>query len=49
LVENVPARVNEETGEQFFSPSIVAYLQQIMIDGKQLDRTIETPVYSYAA
>jgi hypothetical protein len=49
LVENVPARVNEETGEQFFSPSTVAYLQQIMIDGKQPDRTIETPVYSYAA
>jgi hypothetical protein len=49
LVENVPARVNEETGEQFFSPSTVAYLQQIVIDGKQPDRTIETPVYSYAA
>ncbi len=26
LIENVPARVNEETGEQFFSPSIVAFL-----------------------
>jgi hypothetical protein len=23
LIENVPARVNEETGEQFFSPSTV--------------------------
>jgi hypothetical protein len=23
IVENVPARVNEETGEQFFSPSTV--------------------------
>jgi hypothetical protein len=48
LVENVPARVNEETEEQFFSPSIVAYLQQIMIDRKQADRTIKTPVYIYA-
>ncbi len=23
IVENVPARVDEETGEQFFSPSMV--------------------------
>ena len=23
LIDNVPARVNEETGEQFFSPSTV--------------------------
>ncbi len=47
LVENAPARVNEETGEQFFSPSIVEHLQQIILDGKEPDRVIETPVYSY--
>jgi hypothetical protein len=34
LVENVPARVNEETGERFFSPLTVAYLQQDIIDRK---------------
>ena len=49
LIENVPARVNEETGEQFFSPAIVEHLQQIILDGKEPDRVIETPVYSYVA
>jgi hypothetical protein len=48
LVENVPARVNEETGEQFFSPSTVQYLQQIILSGKDPNRTIETPVYNYS-
>jgi hypothetical protein len=48
LVENVPARVNEETGEQFFSPSTVQYLQQLILSGKDPDRVIETPVYNYS-
>lgn len=47
LVENVPARVNEETGEQFFSPSTVKYLQQLILSGKEPERIIETPVYNY--
>lgn len=47
LVENVPARVNEETGEQFFSPSTVEHLQQIILNETQPDRVIETPVYSF--
>ncbi|WP_017314512.1 YgiT-type zinc finger protein [Mastigocladopsis repens] len=49
LIENVPARVHEETGEQFFSPSTVECLQQIILNGKSPDRVIETPVYNYAA
>ena len=49
LVENVPARVNEETGEQFFSPSTVEHLQQLLLDDKQPYRVVETPVYSYVA
>jgi hypothetical protein len=48
LIENVPARVNEETGEQFFSPSTVMFLQQIILDGQEPQRVIQTPVYSYA-
>jgi hypothetical protein len=48
LVENVPARVNEETGEQFFSSSTVQYLQQLILSGKDPDRMIETPVYKYS-
>jgi hypothetical protein len=37
LVENVPARVDEETGEQFFSPSTVEHLQQIVLIQKEPD------------
>ncbi|MEL6453368.1 MAG: YgiT-type zinc finger protein [Cyanobacteria bacterium J06623_5] len=32
LIDNVPARVNEETGEQFFSPSTVERLQQTILN-----------------
>ena len=31
VVENVPARVNPETSEQFFSPSTVERLQKMII------------------
>ena len=31
LVENVPARVDTKTGEQFFSPSTLEHLQQIIL------------------
>ena len=48
LIENVPARVNEETGEQFFAPSTVMLLQQIILDGQEPKRVIQTPLYSYA-
>jgi hypothetical protein len=49
MVENVPARVNEETGEQFFSPSTVERLQQIILTDQEPDRFTEVPVYNYAA
>lgn len=49
LIENVPARVNQETGEQFFSPATVERLQQIVLDKQTPDYVIETPVYNYAA
>jgi hypothetical protein len=49
LIENVPARVNEETGEQFFAPSTVMLLQQIVLDGQEPKHVIQTPVYSYAS
>jgi YgiT-type zinc finger domain-containing protein len=47
VVENVPARVNEETGEQFFAPSTVECLQRTVLDGRKPNRIIETPVYEY--
>ncbi|MDZ8136249.1 MAG: YgiT-type zinc finger protein [Nostoc sp. DedQUE04] len=49
LIENVPARVNPETGEQFFSPSTVERLQQIIYNQQQPVRILETPVYDFAA
>jgi hypothetical protein len=49
LIENVPARVNVETGEKYFSPETVERLQLAVWEQCQPVRTIETPVYEYAA
>ena len=49
LIENVPARVNVETGEKLFSPETVERLQQAVWERCRPVRTIETPVYEYAA
>jgi len=48
IVENVPARVNEETGEQFFSPATVERLQRTILKPGKPSRVIQTPVYKYA-
>ncbi|MBE9060564.1 YgiT-type zinc finger protein [cf. Phormidesmis sp. LEGE 11477] len=48
LIDNVPARVNEETGEQFFSPSTVERLQQTVMNEKEPDHFIQVPVYNYS-
>ena len=48
IVQNVPARVNEETGEQFFSPTTVEQLQRVILHSQNPTMTIETPVYEYA-
>ena len=48
IVHNVPARVNEETGEQFFSPATVERLQRVILGHENPTRIIETPVYDYA-
>ena len=47
IVENVPARVNDETGEQFFSPATVERLHQTILSHAKPHRVIETPVYKY--
>ncbi len=49
IVENVPARVNVETGEQYFSPETVERLQQKILGSESPKRLIETPVYDYTA
>ena len=48
IVENVPARVDVETGEEFFAPETVEQLHKILLGQKKPVRTIQTPVYSYA-
>jgi hypothetical protein len=48
IVENVPARVDEETGEQFFSPATVERLQKAILGQAKPNRVIETPVYEYS-
>jgi hypothetical protein len=49
IVEGVPARVNEETGEQFFAPATVESIQQIIVGNTQPARMLEVPVYQYTA
>ena len=49
IIEHVPARVNIETGEKYFSPETVERLQQAVWEQYRPVRTIETPVYEYAA
>ena len=48
IIEHVPARVCQETGEQFFSPETVERIQALIKGGKEPDRVVETPVYEYA-
>ena len=48
VVENVPARVNVETGEQLFSPDTVERLQKMTWQQSKPKRMIQVPVYEYA-
>jgi len=49
IIENVPARVSEETGEQFFSPETVDRLQKTIWGREKPKKTIETPIFEFAA
>ena len=49
IIENVPARVCVETGEEFFAPATVDRLQKIILTGKKPKKTIETPIFEFAA
>ncbi|MGL4498024.1 MAG: YgiT-type zinc finger protein [Planktothrix sp.] len=48
MIENVPARVCEETGESFFSPETVERIQQMIGGPEKPKRVIETPVYEFS-
>ncbi|HBQ58155.1 MAG TPA: hypothetical protein DD671_00610 [Balneolaceae bacterium] len=45
IIENVPARIDEETGEHFFAPETVEKIQQTIKSGKNPDKVMETPVF----
>lgn len=48
VIENVPARVNIDTGEQLFSPQTVERLQHIILGDVKPVRTIQTAVFEFA-
>jgi len=48
IIENVPARVNEETGEQYFAPETVEHLQKKIKGNALPKKTMETPVFDYS-
>lgn len=48
IIENVPARVNLETGEQFFAPQTVESLQQFILGDRRPIRLIQTPVFEFS-
>jgi YgiT-type zinc finger domain-containing protein len=49
VIEHVPARVCIETGEQFFSPPTVERIHAIVRGERKPTRTVETPIYEFAA
>ena len=49
VVENVPARVCVETGEQLFAPETVERIQQLVWGNAKPVRVVETPVLDLAA
>jgi len=48
VIENVPARVNVETGEQLFSPDTVERLQKMIWEQNRPTGVIQVPVYEFA-
>lgn len=47
IVENVPASVDPDTGEEFFSPETVERLQAIVWSDDQGDGTSETRIQQF--
>jgi len=48
VIEHVPARVCQETGEEFFAPETVEHIHALIEGKRKPDRTVQTPVYEYA-
>ena len=48
IFEHVPAKVSQETGEQYFAPETVERIRAVIKSRRKPDRLVETPVYEYA-
>ncbi len=48
MIENVPARVCQETGEQMFAPDTVEHVYKLVWGQAEPKRIVQTPVYEYA-
>lgn len=48
VIENVPARVCIETGEQLFSAETVERIQQLISGKQKPTRMMEVPVFEFA-
>ncbi len=48
IVEHVPAKVSQETGEQYFAPETAERIRVLIKSRRKPDKVIETPVYEYA-
>lgn len=48
IIENVPARVNEETGEQYFAPETVEHIQATVKGNSKPKKVVQTPVFDYS-
>jgi hypothetical protein len=49
VIENVPARISERTGEQLFSPETVEQIHRIIRGGRPPVRTLQVGVFEFAA
>ena len=49
IIENVPARVSLQTGEQLFAPETVEKLQRMAWGQREPKRILQTPVYDFLA
>ena len=48
IIENVPARLSVQTGEQLFSPETVEKLHHLLLGKRPPVRFVQTPVYEFA-